>query len=51
MPQMSPMNWILLFIFFFSLFLIINSIIFFINTVYPPLSSKLTKINKINWKW
>nr|YP_010373213.1 ATP synthase F0 subunit 8 [Dicerca corrugata]UPI13487.1 ATP synthase F0 subunit 8 [Dicerca corrugata] len=51
MPQMSPMNWLPLFILFsiiFILFIILN----FFNTVYPNplLKSEKSKIN-INWKW
>nr|APX40866.1 ATP synthase F0 subunit 8 [Phyllotreta foudrasi] len=51
MPQMMPMNWLILmmyFILFFYLILIMNY--YFIN--YQPLKNNLTK-NKLNysWKW
>nr|YP_010987562.1 ATP synthase F0 subunit 8 [Anotylus hirtulus]WON65968.1 ATP synthase F0 subunit 8 [Anotylus hirtulus] len=51
MPQMSPMNWLILFILFIIIFMIFNSLNYF-NFLYPPKNNNLNKIKKyINWKW
>nr|AOY39217.1 ATP synthase F0 subunit 8 [Helophorus sp. BMNH 724835] len=51
MPQMAPMNWLILFILFTMIFLLFNSMNYF-SFSYPIKSYKLVKktIN-INWKW
>nr|AXS66583.1 ATP synthase F0 subunit 8 [Cleroidea sp. 6 KM-2017] len=51
MPQMSPMNWIILFLNFSLIFMLINSNNYFF-TKYEFITKNLSKkINKINWKW
>nr|QTC08178.1 ATP synthase F0 subunit 8 [Parachauliodes rastellus] len=52
MPQMAPLNWLILFIFFTLLFIIFNIMNYYIYT--PTLSSS-SKINlknySLTWKW
>nr|YP_010587278.1 ATP synthase F0 subunit 8 [Allobaccha apicalis]WAB45758.1 ATP synthase F0 subunit 8 [Allobaccha apicalis] len=53
MPQMAPISWLSLFIFFSLIFIMFNLMNYFI---YTPLSSKSKNFNKIitnsmNWKW
>nr|YP_010329827.1 ATP synthase F0 subunit 8 [Trabala vishnou]UNP54577.1 ATP synthase F0 subunit 8 [Trabala vishnou] len=54
MPQMMPINWMLLFFFFICIFMIFNMmnyyIFFYHNFNY---NNKIKKINKnnFNWKW
>nr|YP_009995314.1 ATP synthase F0 subunit 8 [Ochthebius atriceps]QNP09717.1 ATP synthase F0 subunit 8 [Ochthebius atriceps] len=51
MPQMAPMNWIMLFLMFTMIFLIFNSLNYF-SFKYLPLNKSFTnKMNKLNWKW
>nr|QNP09847.1 ATP synthase F0 subunit 8 [Ochthebius sp. IBE<ESP> AN164] len=52
MPQMAPMNWILLFIMFTMIFLMFNSMNYFsfkYDNINKPAIKK--KIKSINWKW
>nr|YP_011011070.1 ATP synthase F0 subunit 8 [Cymoninus sechellensis]WPW49238.1 ATP synthase F0 subunit 8 [Cymoninus sechellensis] len=52
MPQMSPMWWEMLFIYFMMLFLIMNSIIFWsINMKNKSNFKNLEKNKEMNWKW
>nr|AXS65313.1 ATP synthase F0 subunit 8 [Bostrichoidea sp. 7 KM-2017] len=50
MPQMAPLNWVTLFIFFTSILLIMNTMNFFYKT---PLETTKTSHKKTikNWKW
>nr|UGK73298.1 ATP synthase F0 subunit 8 [Balala lui] len=50
MPQMSPMWWLMLYFMAISVFLIINSIMYF---NYQPMMKKHLKTNniKMKWKW
>nr|YP_010254107.1 ATP synthase F0 subunit 8 [Scaphidium formosanum]QTZ18648.1 ATP synthase F0 subunit 8 [Scaphidium formosanum] len=51
MPQMMPLNWMTLFLFFTLVFLIFNSQNYFLF-YYSPTSKTSTKSsNSINWKW
>nr|QXX99631.1 ATP synthase F0 subunit 8 [Graphium xenocles] len=53
MPQMMPINWIILFIFFimtFILFNMLNYYIFLYKNKYNYNSLKNQKKN-LNWKW
>nr|WIL79929.1 ATP synthase F0 subunit 8 [Callimerus sp.] len=51
MPQMSPLNWVSLFISFSMIFMLINSTnYFFISYNFSSKTKKLI-LNKINWKW
>nr|YP_010925941.1 ATP synthase F0 subunit 8 [Thelaira chrysopruinosa]WKF19262.1 ATP synthase F0 subunit 8 [Thelaira chrysopruinosa] len=53
MPQMAPMNWLSLFIFFFLMFIIFNMMnYFFFFTNKPMLKFSFMKNKKLlNWKW
>nr|ALO76568.1 ATP synthase F0 subunit 8 [Melyridae sp. 'Dasytidae' GENSP01] len=51
MPQMSPMNWVLLFIMFSIIFLVINANNYFMLKYTPLFTKKSLMKNKINWKW
>nr|QLY89666.1 ATP synthase F0 subunit 8 [Hydraena riparia] len=51
MPQMAPMNWLILFTYFIMMFLLMNSLNYFLFS-YNPINKITTKFNnKINWKW
>nr|YP_010947528.1 ATP synthase F0 subunit 8 [Hesperus amabilis]WGO76431.1 ATP synthase F0 subunit 8 [Hesperus amabilis] len=51
MPQMAPMNWLILFFMFTMIFLLFNCLNYFIFK-YPVKSKSLNKkSSKINWKW
>nr|AWN56197.1 ATP synthase F0 subunit 8 [Colaspis sp. DPP-2018]AWN56266.1 ATP synthase F0 subunit 8 [Glena unipennaria] len=51
MPQMSPLNWLILFIFFFFM-LIIFCIMNFFSLNYNPNMNKFNMKNiQKNWKW
>nr|UFZ12868.1 ATP synthase F0 subunit 8 [Corydalus sp. 1 YLJ-2021a] len=52
MPQMAPINWLLLF-FLFSMILILFNIMnyFIITPSSPELTLKNFKKNNLNWKW
>nr|ARH53782.1 ATP synthase F0 subunit 8 [Cortodera humeralis] len=51
MPQMAPLNWLVLFIFFSMIFLIFNSLNYF--SFNYNIKSKISQKNKLiyNWKW
>nr|WIL79826.1 ATP synthase F0 subunit 8 [Clerus klapperichi]WIL79864.1 ATP synthase F0 subunit 8 [Clerus dealbatus] len=51
MPQMSPLNWVSLFISFSIIFLMINSMNYFFFTYNSKKNLKSFKLNKITWKW
>nr|YP_009441646.1 ATP synthase F0 subunit 8 [Monotoma quadricollis]AOY39165.1 ATP synthase F0 subunit 8 [Monotoma quadricollis] len=51
MPQMMPLNWLTLMIFFISVFLIFNMINYF-SFIYKIKKSKISKTNiNFSWKW
>nr|ALO76111.1 ATP synthase F0 subunit 8 [Ptilodactyla sp. PTY01] len=52
MPQMAPMNWTMLFITFCMIFLLFNSLNYFMFS-YPVNTQSNIKTNKftMNWKW
>nr|YP_010154880.1 ATP synthase F0 subunit 8 [Melanophila acuminata]QQX28199.1 ATP synthase F0 subunit 8 [Melanophila acuminata] len=51
MPQMAPMNWLILFILFSIIFLIFSFLNYF-NTSYPATTqTKTIKKFSYNWKW
>nr|AXS65893.1 ATP synthase F0 subunit 8 [Tenebrionoidea sp. 12 KM-2017] len=51
MPQMAPLNWLSLMIYFIFIFMLFNSMNYF-SFIYNS-KSTLSKKNKINfnWKW
>nr|YP_010178022.1 ATP synthase F0 subunit 8 [Conaspidia wangi]QSZ78253.1 ATP synthase F0 subunit 8 [Conaspidia wangi] len=52
MPQMFPLNWITLFIFFQSIFLLFNVINYFFNYYYINKKNDFKfNILKKTWKW
>nr|YP_010491829.1 ATP synthase F0 subunit 8 [Dinothenarus chrysocomus]UWM92615.1 ATP synthase F0 subunit 8 [Dinothenarus chrysocomus] len=51
MPQMAPLNWLILFIMFTIIFLMFNCLNYFsFSYKNKPLTFSKFK-NKINWKW
>nr|YP_009995288.1 ATP synthase F0 subunit 8 [Gymnochthebius lividus]QNP09691.1 ATP synthase F0 subunit 8 [Gymnochthebius lividus] len=52
MPQMAPMNWLVLFLLFSMIFIIFNSMNYF-SFKYSSLNFKNLKslTNKLYWKW
>nr|QTC08204.1 ATP synthase F0 subunit 8 [Parachauliodes yanbaru] len=52
MPQMAPLNWLILFMFFTILFMIFNIMNYYI---YTPSLTSFPKINlknySLTWKW
>nr|ARH55083.1 ATP synthase F0 subunit 8 [Mecinus janthinus] len=51
MPQMMPMNWLELYMYFSSLFMLMITMNFFM-LMYKPKSKNYNKIKIfMNWKW
>nr|AXS66331.1 ATP synthase F0 subunit 8 [Cucujoidea sp. 6 KM-2017] len=51
MPQMAPMNWLMLFIFFILLMFMINALNFSFMTPSTKKTSKKLSNLTTNWKW
>nr|APX40645.1 ATP synthase F0 subunit 8 [Crioceris asparagi] len=51
MPQMAPLNWVSLFVYFILIFLIFNVSIYFIHLYQPNKMDTKVYTKKINWKW
>nr|YP_010131256.1 ATP synthase F0 subunit 8 [Pantala flavescens]QPQ74963.1 ATP synthase F0 subunit 8 [Pantala flavescens]QPZ75904.1 ATP synthase F0 subunit 8 [Pantala flavescens]UPX00823.1 ATP synthase F0 subunit 8 [Pantala flavescens] len=53
MPQMAPMSWVLLFIFFSIMLLVINvnNYYLFSPLLKTSVSSKSISLKTSNWKW
>nr|QNP10126.1 ATP synthase F0 subunit 8 [Ochthebius paradoxus] len=52
MPQMAPMNWLILFVMFTVIFLMFNTLNYFNFMHNFNVSMKFTKSKtKTNWKW
>nr|ANJ70636.1 ATP synthase F0 subunit 8 [Pterostichus madidus] len=53
MPQMAPMNWLFLYMFFTMIFIMFNFMNYYMFLIKNPNLIKNNKhINKImNWKW
>nr|AXS66454.1 ATP synthase F0 subunit 8 [Cerambycidae sp. 5 KM-2017] len=51
MPQMAPLNWLILFIFFLSIFLLFNIINYFNINMTPEKKYILKSKTLTNWKW
>nr|UPX88476.1 ATP synthase F0 subunit 8 [Noterus clavicornis] len=51
MPQMAPMNWMILYFFFILTFLIMNFFNYFYLSMNLKFKSFLKKKNTFNWKW
>nr|QYK19488.1 ATP synthase subunit 8 [Tritoma metasobrina] len=51
MPQMAPMSWLMLFFYFFVIFMLVNTMVYF-SFIYPVKTVKSFKTPlKISWKW
>nr|AML25584.1 ATP synthase F0 subunit 8 [Erotylidae sp. BMNH 1274392] len=51
MPQMAPLSWVTLMIYFTIIFLMFNSLNYF-SFLYTPKSSSKSKVKiSLNWKW
>nr|YP_010554740.1 ATP synthase F0 subunit 8 [Ceratopsyche columnata]UYO79386.1 ATP synthase F0 subunit 8 [Ceratopsyche columnata] len=55
MPQMMPLNWLMLMMFFMILFFIITNLFYFNKNFNPSNNKKNLKnyfnTNKTNWQW
>nr|UDF83733.1 ATP synthase F0 subunit 8 [Mythicomyia sp.] len=52
MPQMAPISWLTLFIFFSLNFIVINTLNFFSTTPEPSSSDQKSILHPhLNWKW
>nr|AMW68037.1 ATP synthase F0 subunit 8 [Climacia areolaris] len=52
MPQMAPINWLTLFMYFTLLMIIFNSLNYFIFLYkVPSFQKQFNKLNSLNWKW
>nr|YP_009185895.1 ATP synthase F0 subunit 8 [Olophrum piceum]ALO70802.1 ATP synthase F0 subunit 8 [Olophrum piceum] len=51
MPQMAPMNWLMLFIMFTMIFLLFNSLNYFSFKYNMNNNIFKKKTYKMNWKW
>nr|YP_010718946.1 ATP synthase F0 subunit 8 [Nematus trochanteratus]YP_010718959.1 ATP synthase F0 subunit 8 [Nematus hequensis]WDQ45592.1 ATP synthase F0 subunit 8 [Nematus trochanteratus]WDQ45605.1 ATP synthase F0 subunit 8 [Nematus hequensis] len=52
MPQMFPINWLILYMYFLIIFLLfIINIYFFSNLNIKKNKKILLKMNKLDWKW
>nr|ALO70442.1 ATP synthase F0 subunit 8 [Carpelimus bilineatus] len=51
MPQMSPLNWLMLFIIFIIIFMMFNSLNYFNFFYKPSKTQQLKKKIHFNWKW
>nr|AMW67894.1 ATP synthase F0 subunit 8 [Heterosmylus sp. YW-2016] len=52
MPQMAPINWLTLFLYFSVIYVLFNCLNYFILTYKAPTPKKMMfSINSLNWKW
>nr|YP_009741700.1 ATP synthase F0 subunit 8 [Thaumatosmylus hainanus]QID76379.1 ATP synthase F0 subunit 8 [Thaumatosmylus hainanus] len=52
MPQMAPISWLTLFIYFSIIFMLFNCLNYFITTYNSPLNElKTFSTNSLTWKW
>nr|YP_010580959.1 ATP synthase F0 subunit 8 [Monochamus saltuarius]UZT27182.1 ATP synthase F0 subunit 8 [Monochamus saltuarius] len=51
MPQMAPLSWLTLFLFFVSIYLIFNIMNFYSFNYLIKSSKKIKKSIFYNWKW
>nr|AEP27616.1 ATP synthase F0 subunit 8 [Sitophilus granarius] len=51
MPQMAPMNWTLLFIFFIMIFMNLMIFNYFSIMYIKPYNKNFKKYPSLNWKW
>nr|YP_010703193.1 ATP synthase F0 subunit 8 [Chlorogomphus shanicus]WCO11395.1 ATP synthase F0 subunit 8 [Chlorogomphus shanicus] len=53
MPQMAPLSWTILFTFFIILFIMMNTMNYYMSTPKISTSQKKTSLSSkiMNWKW
>nr|YP_010596320.1 ATP synthase F0 subunit 8 [Sthenias yunnanus]WAJ61222.1 ATP synthase subunit 8 [Sthenias yunnanus] len=51
MPQMAPLSWLILFLFFIMIFMIFNIKNFYMFNYLPKSSISNKNIVTYNWKW
>nr|ADO60433.1 ATP synthase F0 subunit 8 [Closteromerus claviger] len=51
MPQMAPLNWLTLFLYFSFIFILFNSMNFFTFLYTTKKKETFIKSIKFNWKW
>nr|YP_010987588.1 ATP synthase F0 subunit 8 [Ochthephilus sericinus]WON66007.1 ATP synthase F0 subunit 8 [Ochthephilus sericinus] len=51
MPQMAPLNWLLLFMLFILIFMIFNSLNYFSFYYSTKISKFMKTSSQLNWKW
>nr|AVN67690.1 ATP synthase F0 subunit 8 [Blatta orientalis] len=52
MPQMMPLSWLLLYVFFFIMFMLFNFMNYFSHIPMKSLmEKKMINIKIMNWKW
>nr|UKE80167.1 ATP synthase F0 subunit 8 [Pyrota palpalis] len=52
MPQMAPLNWLSLLVYFILIFLLTNSLNFYSFLYQKKTSPSMQKaLTKLNWKW
>nr|AXS65833.1 ATP synthase F0 subunit 8 [Curculionoidea sp. 29 KM-2017] len=51
MPQMAPMNWLMLFIYFLILLMLLTSMNYYFYLYYPKKFINMKKNIITNWKW
>nr|AXS65683.1 ATP synthase F0 subunit 8 [Staphylinoidea sp. 11 KM-2017] len=51
MPQMAPLNWLSLFLYFIFIFMLFNTLNYY-SFQYSPIKTFTSKKTfKLNWKW
>nr|AND96632.1 ATP synthase F0 subunit 8 [Drepanocerus kirbyi] len=51
MPQMAPINWLMLMIYFSIIFMMFNSMNYYSFNYTIKSINTFKKIMKVNWKW
>uniref|UniRef100_UPI0030E07679 ATP synthase F0 subunit 8 n=1 Tax=Monochamus guttulatus TaxID=2079363 RepID=UPI0030E07679 len=51
MPQMAPLNWLMLFMFFILIFLLFNIMNYYSYNYNIKISKKSKYLLTYNWKW
>nr|UPL65341.1 ATPase subunit 8 [Piesma cf. maculatum] len=51
MPQMSPLSWSILFLFFICMFMFYNMMIYWEDNSDMDATEEISTPMKINWKW
>nr|YP_010946846.1 ATP synthase F0 subunit 8 [Rhabdoblatta nigrovittata]WGO57603.1 ATP synthase F0 subunit 8 [Rhabdoblatta nigrovittata] len=51
MPQMMPLSWLTLYLFFIMMLLIFSFINYYSFIPHPSSTKKILSSNTLNWKW